>query len=99
MFLLLLTWTHETKLHSEAGILRLWEIPVLVISGMGIDTVGFSFSCYRPGEPVSVLGRCTSTYYLTDKIERPEHGSRLRTGLIGWDFKDPGACLHHYTTG
>ena len=29
----------------------------------------------------------------------PGHGLRSRTGLSGWYFRDPGACLRHYTSG
>ena len=41
----------------------------------------------------------TSTYYFTDKLERPEHGSRLRIMLIVQDFRDARACLRYYTIG
>ena len=55
------------------------------------------------GELVSVPRCCcTSTYYFSDRLDGPGHGSgsgsgsRLRVGLIGRDFRDPGACLHHH---
>ena len=53
---------------------------------------------HRPGEPVSVLRCDIGTGYFVDRLERPSHGSRLGTGLIGRDFGNPWACLCHYTS-
>ena len=47
---------------------------------------------------MSVPGCNTGTGCFVDRPERPEHGSRSRAGTIGRDFRDPGACLHYYTT-
>ena len=40
----------------------------------------------------------TSTYYFADEPHGPGHGLRSRTGLSSQYFRDPGACLRHYTS-
>ena len=37
-------------------------------------------------------------FLLADRPGRSEYGLRPGTGLTGWDFGDPRACLCHYTT-
>ena len=54
------------------------------------DTIYLSLPQHGPREPVSIPGCGIGTGYFIDKLERP--------GLTGRDFRDPGACLRHYTT-
>ena len=98
MFLFPPAWTLETRLSSEARILELWDTLVLVISGTFADSFCSSLPHHGPREPVSVSGCYTSPYYFTIRSDGPRHGSRLRLGLIGRGFEDPGACLRHHTS-
>ena len=91
-------WTFEKRLPSEVGIPGLWDTIVPVINGTCTDACCSSLSQHRLGEPVSVVGCCTRTYYFVDMPHGLGHGSGLRTGLIDRDFRDPGACLHHHTS-
>ena len=77
------TWTHETRLSSEIGILELWDTLVLVVSGTCIDAVVFSLPHHGPGEPISVSGCYTGPYYFTVKSDGPGHGLRSRPRHIG----------------
>ena len=91
-------WAYETRLSIEAGIPKLWDNVVPVISGTGADTVcSFSPQCWPDG-PVSVSECFIGAYGYTDRIESPGYGSRLRPRLLGRYFKDPGACLRYGTT-
>ena len=53
---------------------------------------------YEAGLPPEVRIRTGASRY-TGRPEGPEYGPRPRTGPIGRDIKDPGACLLHHTTG
>ena len=53
-------------------------------SSIGRAQTQYSFTRCGPEEPVSVPGCSTSTFCYTDGLERPEYGSRSRTGLTGW---------------
>ena len=75
---------------SEAGILELWDTPVLVISRTCTDSNCSSLPHHGPGEPIPVSRRCTGPYYFTIKLDGPGHGSRSRPGLTSRDFKDLG---------
>ena len=79
-------WTYEKGFPNEAGISELWDTSVLVINGTCIDTVCSFLPQYGPGEHVSVPGCFTNTNHVTSASERPEYGSRMRTGLTGRDF-------------
>ena len=73
----------EEGLPSKARISGPWDALVPVISGTCINAVcSFSPQCGLE-EPVSVPRCCISTFCYTEGSERLEHGSRLRTGLIG----------------
>ena len=83
---------------TEAGIPRLWDTSVPIINGTCIDTVYLSLPQHGPGEPVS-FPRCgTGIGYFADRLERPRHGSRSGTWLIGQDPGDPRVCLDDYTS-
>ena len=90
MFPLTSAWTYEAGLPAEAGIPRLWETSVLVISGTCTEAVCSLLPKHGPEEPVSIPGCCTSTFYCTDIPKRPRYGSRSRTGLTGRDLRDLG---------
>ena len=90
-------WTYEAGLPPEAWISGPWDASVQVISGTCTDVIcSFSPQC-RLEEPVSVPMCCTSIFCYTNGLERPDYGSRWRTGLTDRDFGDPGACLRHRT--
>ena len=84
-------------LPSEARIPKLWDTPVLVISGMFTDSVCSYLPYHGPREPVLVPGSCTDPYHFTIRPDGPGHGSRSRPGFTSRDFRDPGACLRHHT--
>ena len=101
MLPLLSTWAHETGLSTEAGISKLWDITVPIISGTYVDVVCSSLPQHGPGESMSVLGYCISNYYFVDGPHgphRPGHGLGSRLRLPGRYFKDPMACLRCGTT-
>ena len=75
MLSLSLAWTHETRLFTEAGIPELWDSAVLVISGIGANTVCSSSPQWLEGL-VLVSGCCTDAFCYTDRLERPRYGSR-----------------------
>ena len=96
LLFLSLPWTYEAGLPLEARILRFQNNVVPDISGACTNTVHSSIPQCGPEEPISILRCCTSIFCYTDG---PEYGLRSRTGLTIRDFKDPEACLCHYTTG
>ena len=90
--------TCETILPAEAGIPGIRDTLVLVISKTGADTVcSFSPQCGLEG-PVSVLRCGTGAVCYTDRPERLGYRRKLRTGLMGQDYRDLRACLHYHTT-
>ena len=93
-----LAGTLETGFPSEAGIPELWDTIVLVINGSCTDIACSSLPRHGPRKTISVLRCCTNTYYFADRPHGLGHGPTSRTGLIDRDFKDPGACLCHYTS-
>ena len=54
---------------------------------------------YGRGKTISIVGRCTRSYYFTVKLDGSGQGSRSRPGLTSRDFRNLGACLCHYTSG
>ena len=96
MLLLPSARTCETRLPSEAGIPRIWDTLVPVISRIDTDTVySFSPKCGLEG-PVLVSGCCTGSFYYADRPETLGFGSGSRAKLMGRDFRDLGACLRHH---
>ena len=78
-------------LPKEAGILGLWDTSVPIISGTCTDTVCLSLPQHGLGELVSVPGCDTCIGYFIDKLERPGHGLKSSTWLIGpEDFRGLG---------
>ena len=57
MFPLPSAWTPEVGLSSKAGILKLWDTSVPIISGTYTDAVCSSLLHHGPGEIVSVAGK------------------------------------------
>ena len=90
-------WTFKARLPSEARIPGIWDTSVQVISETGADPVCSFSPQYGPEGLVSVSRCCTGTFFYTDRLKRPEYGSKPRTGLTGRDFKDPRVCLRHHT--
>ena len=89
--------TCEKRLPVEAGIPRIRNTAVPVISGTGADTVCFFSPQCRPERLVSVSGCDTGAFCYTNRPERSGYGSRSRIKLTGRDFRDLGACLCHHT--
>ena len=100
MLLLPSAWTYEARLPPKARIPKGWDTTIPIINGTCTDAFCSSLPQHRPGEPVSVPGCCTSAYYFTDRIERPEYGSRSGIRLISRNFEDPwvSASLYHRLT-
>ena len=92
-----ITWTDETGLPTKEEIPRLWDTSVSIISGTYSNTACLSLPQHGPEELVSVPGCGTGTGCFINRPKRPRHGSRSGIGLTGWDFRDPRACLRHYT--
>ena len=86
-------WTPEAGLSSEVGILELWDTSVPIISGTYIDAVCSFLPHHGLIETVSVVG----PYYFIVGLDGLGQGSKSRPGLTSWDFRDPRACLRHYT--
>ena len=80
MFPLPSAWKYEAELLIEAGIPRLRDTSVLVIGGMCTDAVCSFLPQHGPEGPVSASKCGTSTYHVIGRPERPEYGSRSRTG-------------------
>ena len=74
-------WAHKTRLSTKTRILKLWDIIVPIIIGTCVDEV-CSFLLHGLGEPMSVLGCYTSTYYFTDG----PHGQGMGRGR-GQDYQ------------
>ena len=89
--------THEEGLPPETRILRFRDSAVPVSGGTGEDIVHSFTPQYRPEEPVSVSGSCTSTFLYTSRLERPYYRPRQRTRSIDRDVRGSGACLRHHT--
>ena len=81
---------------TTVGIPELWDTSVPVINGACIDAICSSLPYHGARKTVSVLRCCTSTYYFVEGPHGLGHGSRLRTGLTGRDFRDQG-CVYAIT--
>ena len=98
MFPLPPSWTHETGLSLETGILELWDIPIPIISGT--CTYSVSSSLAPPwAKETGISPRVLHKHLLFRRQATwAETWVEVEVGLIGWDFGDQGACLHHYTS-
>ena len=99
MFPLPIARTCEMRFPAKAGIPGIWDTRASIVSGTCAEAVCSSLPKHGPGEPTLVSGCYTGAFYYTDRLERPRYGLRLRTRLTGRDFRDPGVCLRHHTTG
>ena len=74
------TWTCEKGLPPEARIPKLWDTTISSSSREFTDTV-CSFLPQDGSEgPVSGAGYCVSALLVTNMSDRPEYGSRQRSG-------------------
>ena len=90
-------WTCETGLPLEVGIPKLWDTTVSGTSRASIDTICSFLPQDGLEGPVSGAWYYASAFSVTDRSERPEYGSRQRSGATCWHLRDLGACLRHST--